>query len=306
MSETFTKDRLRLLFVVLCIGLTGFIFQLLRERGLNNSALLYIGIPFLLALGLCFTQKSKSTIGATIKGLTIAILLSAPVFGEGFVCIIMASPIFYTIAIITAAIVDRIRNHSREKKTQGKIQLALFSVFMSTLMVEGTHESLSFPRAQEVTYSKVIEASTEDIKAKLAAPLTFDTPTPIFLKLFPFPVKMQGKGLNVGDQRRLDFVYKKWITFNEQKGSMVFRIVEASKLHYQFDAPYDSSYLNNYLTFKGADILLEPINKEATKVTWTIRYQRKLDPAWYFGPMQKYAMWLTAGALIDNAATPKP
>jgi hypothetical protein len=39
-------------------------------------------------------------------------------------------------------------------------------------------------------------------------------------------------------------------------------------------------------------------------VTWSLRYRRMLDPAWYFGPMQRYANQLTAGYLIDTLATP--
>ena len=41
-----------------------------------------------------------------------------------------------------------------------------------------------------------------------------------------------------------------------------------------------------------------------TRVTWTLRYRRGLDPAWYFGPMEQYAARLAAGYLIDTVATP--
>ena len=41
-----------------------------------------------------------------------------------------------------------------------------------------------------------------------------------------------------------------------------------------------------------------------TKVTWTLHYRRSLDPAWYFGPWERYAARLAAGYLIDSVATP--
>ena len=38
---------------------------------------------------------------------------------------------------------------------------------------------------------------------------------------------------------------------------------------------------------------------------WTLRYRRLLDPAWYFGPWERYAVRLAAGYLIDTVATPR-
>ena len=37
---------------------------------------------------------------------------------------------------------------------------------------------------------------------------------------------------------------------------------------------------------------------------WTLRYKRLLDPAWYFGPWERYAAKLTADYLIQTVATP--
>ena len=37
---------------------------------------------------------------------------------------------------------------------------------------------------------------------------------------------------------------------------------------------------------------------------WTLRYKRLLDPAWYFGPWERYAVKLTADYLIQTVATP--
>ena len=32
--------------------------------------------------------------------------------------------------------------------------------------------------------------------------------------------------------------------------------------------------------------------RKTTQVTWSIRYRRDLDPAWYFGPMERFAVGL--------------
>ena len=41
-----------------------------------------------------------------------------------------------------------------------------------------------------------------------------------------------------------------------------------------------------------------------TQVMWTIHYRRGLDPAWYFGPLERYAVGFAAQYLIDAVATP--
>jgi hypothetical protein len=46
------------------------------------------------------------------------------------------------------------------------------------------------------------------------------------------------------------------------------------------------------------------VDAATTSVTWTIRYRRDLDPAWYFGPMERFIVKRAADYLIDSVATP--
>ena len=39
-------------------------------------------------------------------------------------------------------------------------------------------------------------------------------------------------------------------------------------------------------------------------MTWTLSYRRRLDPAWYFAPLERYGVGLAAGYLIETLATP--
>ena len=47
------------------------------------------------------------------------------------------------------------------------------------------------------------------------------------------------------------------------------------------------------------------IDDTRTEVTWRIHYERRLDPAWYFAPWQRYAVGLSAEYLIENLLTPR-
>lgn len=300
----FTKSQWQLFFAVLILGGLGLYFFVLKENGLNDSAALYVGLPVLLALAMSLTPKSKSVTGTTMKVLTIALLLSAPVLQEGFICIIMATPIFYGIAALIAKPIDKHRKKKAEGDNSANLQVAAISVFMAVAALEGTHESLTFDRYNQVEHSRIVHADIESVREYLAKTPTFDKPRPIFTRLYPLPKSVEGSGLEVGDQRKLHFVYNKWLYFNAHKGDTIFRITESNDNYIRFDVPHDDSYLSNYLSWQSSEVFLEKAGENATKVTWRLSYKRKIDPIWYFGPLQYYTANLTAETLIDNVADP--
>jgi hypothetical protein len=51
--------------------------------------------------------KAKTVKGGITKGLTLFLLLSGPLLGEGFICILMASPIFYLVGLLLRPILIR-------------------------------------------------------------------------------------------------------------------------------------------------------------------------------------------------------
>ena len=74
---------------------------------------------------------------------------------------------------------------------------------------------------------------------------------------------------------------------------------------FKFRAIEDQSKIAHWLDWEEAEVSWARLDESHTKVCWTLRYKRLLDPAWYFGPWERYAVRLTAGYLIDNLATPQ-
>ena len=299
----FSTAQWRLFGVVLVVGLSGIFFHLLARQELNNSAALYVGLPFLFALGLSLTPKTSSSMGATMKGLTIALLLSAPVFMEGFICILFAAPIFYSVAALFAWAADRAK---KRQDAKSKIQLSVFTVLLAFGSLEGTQEALTVARFNQVSYERIVDMSPAAIRDNLTQVAMFSGERPLLLKIFPMPKNIAGMGLAIGDERRVDFVYKKWIFANVHQGSTVFRVVKSEPNYIAFDIPQDDSYLSHYLHWRASEVFLEPTASGKTKITWQLSYDRKLDPAWYFGPLQHYAAELTAKVLVDHATAPAP
>ena len=145
----------RLFSLVLVLGLAGLGYSFLRRHNLFDSAGLYLGLPLLLALGLSLTPKTKSAMGATMKGITIALLLSAVIFHEGTICILFASPLFYGVGALVAALVDSSR---RRNDRDSKLRLVGVSAIVGVLALEGTAPITSFYRYNEVVVTKIIHA----------------------------------------------------------------------------------------------------------------------------------------------------
>lgn len=87
-------------------------------------------------------------------------------------------------------------------------------------------------------------------------------------------------------------------------GNLILQLQEARPGFVRWHAAADDSHMTHFLVWRDVTVQWEPVGAHTTKVTWTLRYRRGLDPAWYFGPWERYAAGLAAGYLIDSVATP--
>ncbi len=289
-------------FTTLVLAIGCIYYSFLLDTKFNNTAALYIGLPLILALGLSLTPKTQSVMGAIMKGITIALILSAIIFREGYICILFAAPIFYFVGGIIGLIVEWF---IKRKDKNSTLRAPAFIVSLVALFsLEGVFDLLTLPRYNQISVSKIINANADDVLQKLNSTPHFSQHKPLFLKIFPYPAHIEGEGLDVGSQRVVNFIAYKQIWWNKVEGSLVLRVAQNDSQHIKFDILKDSSYLSHYLKWQNSEVWLDPIDSTHTKVTWTLAYERILDPAWYFGPMQKYAVKLAAKELIDNVATP--
>jgi hypothetical protein len=290
----------KLFAAVLVIGCAGLVYAYLRRHGLSETAALYLGLPLLLALGLSLTPPGRSATDATIKGTIIALLLAAPVFQEGYICILFASPLFIGIAALVGLLID---SANKRRNNKSNLQCAFAATVIALMALEGTTPGMSLPREHEVVVSKIVPASMEAVREALARPPALGENKPFFLRIFPYPVAMRGDGLAVGDTRSATFIAYKHIFWNRIEGTAVFKVVEASAHKVAFELVSDTSYVGHYLDWRRSEVELKP-GPGGTLVTWRLSFHRKYDPYWYFGTLQKYAVGLVAEELIDNAATP--
>ena len=58
------------------------LYRFLRHEQLDHSAAMFLGIPAVLAIVLALTPNAKSVTGGILKGITLALLIIAPLLGK--------------------------------------------------------------------------------------------------------------------------------------------------------------------------------------------------------------------------------
>lgn len=211
-----------LAFLILALAASGLYHQWVKWHRLDHTAALFIGIPTVFALIIALSPQSKNLTGIILRGIAIALLMSAVFMKEGIICIIMASPLFFGVGVLIAGMIKLIQKMGSDKDKT--MYVTGFLSFLFFLSLEGSTEELSFPRDYRISIEKVIHAPAERVRAQLARRPLFDKPLPLYFRLgFPLPVATGGEGLSVGDHR--------WVRLaggQAAPGDMVLRIVESA------------------------------------------------------------------------------
>lgn len=305
----FKEIRNRNILVLIIIGVSSLLIRLLMQYNFDRSALLYVGVPFLIAITLLFVERpdpvhnwKRRYVNITIHSLII-MLGSSIILFEGFLCVVMFMPIYFFIVFLMF-LLEAFKRQGY-KKNQGKSYAQILPVLILLSAFEGVVPELSFDREYEVTSTKIVSANITDIKQQLKQPIKLDKSRHWLLTLFPMPYNIDAETLVAGDVHTINFRYYRWFITNTHQGSMKLEISEVKDKYIRTRFIEDTSYISNYLKLYGTEILLEPIDNHNTKVTLKINYQRLLDPVWYFGPLQEYAVGKSAQFLLDEVITPK-
>jgi hypothetical protein len=281
----------------------------LSEYDFDHTALLYVGVPFLIAMILSWVDRPKAQDSwrqGLFNNLVVAMIVmlgSSVVLFEGFLCVVMFMPIYLLVILVT--FIYRYGCEYFERKRTHRTYMHVLPLLLLFSALEGTHPDLTAPRHEQVTVTQTVAANIDEVWAQLAKPPQFQVERSWFLSMFPMPYKVEYDGLQAGDVHRIHFRYHRWFFTNTHTGTMTLKINSVSRNHLQASFIDDDSYLATYVGLEGSHITLEPIDEFTTQISLTIDYQRKLDPAWYFTPLQQFGLTEFGRFVITQLATPK-
>ena len=293
-SSTSRSAKRTLLACIAALVVSSVVYRLLIFGHLQHTSLVFIGIPALLALALTSVQP-RTSVGTVNKTVAIALCLSGILFGEGFVCILMASPLFF----LVGTIIGKLRGVNEQTVLRERWSHYAIA-FVAPLCMEGVVPHFELSREESVSVTRVVAATPDEVRAALAAPVTLNRPLPRFLQLgFPTPGRATGEGLEVGDQRSIEFLH------GHHPGRLVLVVSRSEPNAVVFTASSDDSYVTHWLSWRTAEVEWRQQGERETRVTWTLRYRRRLDPSFYFTPLERYGVSQAAGYLIATVATPR-
>jgi hypothetical protein len=280
-------------------------YRLIALQGLKQTAALFVGIPALVAITVVFAVSPRSATGVACKAVTIGLLVSLLFLGEGMVCVMMSAPLFYAIAVAIASGMEAVQRRRNKATT---LFSCAFLVVLVPMSLEGVTPMMTVTRDASVTETRIVHASSQEIARAMFAAPRFDRRLPLYLRAgFPRGVATRIERRPGGAMRWLIEIRGGEMRLNgmeARSGVLALALEEARPGSVRWRAVSDTSHMTHFLTWQESVVVWEPVGADTTKVTWTLRYRRGLDPAWYFGPWERYAARLAAGYLIDAVATP--
>lgn len=290
----------RLLFI---IGAASLAMKAALESRYSDSVVVYLLIPFVIAVLIHELTEPRPTDTILnrflrhIRSALIVMLASSGILMEGFICVVFFIPI-YLLGALLAYLFAEWRQNARTKKSQ--LKAYAIPALVALLSLEGLTAATTLNRFQTVTVTRDLAASPAQLQANMAKPIDFETDRTWFLSIFPKPVKVAAGSLNPGDTHRLDFIYKRWFFTLPKHGQLHLHLDEVRPNHIRTTVTKNTSYLAGYMDIDGTSVDFQTLPNGQTRVSLTLRYERHLDPSWYFGPLQNLAMRQSADYLIDT------
>jgi hypothetical protein len=289
-----SRAQWQMIAIIVAFAAGSVVYRLLMDHGLGHSAAMFIGIPSLIAALLALTPKARTLTGGILKGITLALLIVAPLMGEGYLCILMASPLFYLAGTIIGVVLD-------ENRKKRNVRIGCLVLVLVPMSLEGISPELSFRRAQMVEATQTVDATPDQVRRQLAQSPNLDAALPRVLRIgFPVPLMAWGQGLEVGTTRTIHFTGAE----GDPPGDLIMRVAALGPGYIRFATVSDSSKLTQWIGWDNSEVEWRPLDANHTQVTWRVQFERKLDPAWYFAPLERVAVHQAAKYLIAANATP--
>ena len=291
-------------YLLFLIGICSIVMRFILDSRFGTTSLTYVLIPFTISFLIYhFLEPADNTthlsrVWRHFYYATIIMLATSAIIFEGFICVLFFMPIYYI--GIAVALIIAMRDDARDKAKENKLKASIFPLIVIISAVEGLSPSTSFERKNSVTQQVIIEADIATLKANMAQEISLPKDRHWMLTIFPLPQDIQAGSLNEGDVHKMSFIYKRWFFTNIKKGQFHLQLDEVKDNYIKTSVIRNDSYLASYMDIKGTEVKLQALGPHKTKVSLTIHYDRRLDPYWYFGPLQKFTVEQSANYLIDS------
>ena len=303
LRDRYGRKRVNMLGILAIVGVASLTIKGLIRYDFDHTAMLYLAVPYTVAVLITLLRPYgphkewwEAYISHSVSALVV-FLASSVVLFEGFICVLFFMPIYFF--VITLAFIANWISNARDAR-QNKTYAAAIPLLIAFLSFEGVSEVTTVDRMNRATAVVTTAASPEELMRNLASPFELPASDHWMLGLFPMPHRIEAGSLQAGDVHRVHTRYHRWFFTNTHEGKIELRIDSVTPQRITASYIRDTSYLSTYVSLIGSEIELTELEEGTTRVSLTVSYERRLDPAWYFQPLQQYAMETMAAHLIQE------
>ena len=116
--ERLTPVRVRVAATIGAVAAGTLAYKIIFNQSLEQTAVLFVGIPALLAIVVVLFVSPRSATGVACKAVTVGLLVSLFFLGEGVLCVVLSAPIFYAVAVGVASTMSAIRRTRGDDPTR--------------------------------------------------------------------------------------------------------------------------------------------------------------------------------------------
>lgn len=289
--------------VLFCLPMVLLNVRWLEEYGLA----LFIGIPFLIGAISAFLygyrqeRTLRESIGVAALALSLSLAVVFIVAVEGIVCILMAMPVAYPVAIAGALIGHAL---SQEPRRHAPTMSAMLLVLPGLMAIEKVLPP-ALP-SYHVTTKVSVHADARTIWNSMIAFSRIDEPlAPVFKAGISYPTEARIEGRGVGAVRYCQFntgPFVEPITAWEEPHRLAFDVREQPpplvelSIYNHIDAPHIQGF---FLSQRGEIQIIDEGNGNCMLVgtTW---YTHDIFPSWYWNAWSASILHLIHFRVLDH------
>jgi hypothetical protein len=167
-------------------------------------------------------------------------------------------------------------------------------VLIGAASLEGMPGGFAFSGDDRATASHFVAAPPEAVWEAMGTATTPEFPLPVLLALFPQPVAVTtDEGVALGANRVVMFQGR------EGAGALRLQVIERTEHVAAFAVLSDTTPYAGWIAYQRLTYRVDPV-AGGTVVSVTLDYERKLAPAWFFGPAMKGAAFLAVDVLARD------
>jgi len=213
----------------------------------SSTAAFYCLIPFTIGviLYVFIPRPTGWSVGKRIArhllATIIVMLASSVLLFEGFICVLMAAPIYIFFAVLAIAATPNRLDPDRFKKSD-VFRMSVVPLAVIIISFEGLTDTTSFPREEVITRSHIVNLTPEQIHANLAKPVHLNQGRSKFLSLFPLPERIDTPSFEQGATHKAYFTYRRWGFTNVHRGETHLHMKTVKPLLVETEITKDTSY----------------------------------------------------------------